>query len=73
MDNIITQKQTKDLELDDKVVTDIDIEQLILLKDYTAFEVFPTNVDIPAGTVDNQEGVGDLLDIEKYEGILSDD
>lgn len=53
MNNIITQKQTKELELNDKVVTDIDIEQLILLKDYTAFEVFPTKEAIPAGTVSN--------------------
>lgn len=72
-DNIITQKQTRYLQLSEQVVTNIDIEQLMSCKEYTAFEVFPTKENIPAGTIDNQEGVGNLLGIENYNGILPDD
>lgn len=38
------------------------------VNDYTAFEVFATNKVIPAGTIDDQAGVGDLLGIEGYVG-----
>lgn len=40
--------------------------------DYTAFEVFPTDKVISAGTVDNQNGVGDLLGIDNYKGTTDD-
>lgn len=46
----------KDLTLTSTVVTDI------VETDYTAFEVFPTDKVIPAGTVDSLDGLSALFD-----------
>ena len=48
--------QLKDIKLVSEVVTDI------IDTDYTAFEVFPTDKVIPAGTVDSLEGLSALFD-----------
>jgi hypothetical protein len=45
-----------------------DVEELVSNKKYTAIEVFATDKDIPAGTIDDQSGVGDLLGIDNYKG-----
>ena len=46
----------KDLTLASTAVTDI------VETDYTAFEVFPTDKVIPAGTVDSLDGLSALFD-----------
>lgn len=42
------------------------------INDYSAFEVFPTDKVIPAGTLDDQEHIGKLFNIENYKGTIID-
>lgn len=63
---MITKKYVKDLYLGDKVVVDYNN----LLDDYTAFEVFPTTKEIPAGTYDSIEVLSEIFnwtDEDKYQ------
>jgi hypothetical protein len=71
--NINSENGLNGFYIGEKNLAEIIDELKINKNDYTAFEVFPTDKDIPAGTIDNQEGVGNLLSIDNYKGILPDD